>query len=233
MALVQLSDVVKEYQIEQRALRVLRGVTMEVHQGEIVAITGSSGAGKSTLMHIIGGLDVATSGSVKVDGTALETMTSAQMADFRNKTVGFVFQFHHLLPEFTAEENVAMPLMIRGTRPRPAIDAARHYLTLVGLFERMHHKPAELSGGEQQRVAVARALVHEPKLVLADEPSGNLDSETGERLHALLWDLSRREGRTFVIVTHDPSLAHRADRILRMHDGVIVSTESEEHQPAI
>lgn len=232
MSLVELVDVVKEYRIEQRALRVLRGVTMEVGQGEIVAITGSSGAGKSTLMHIVGGLDTVTSGTVRVDGTSLDSMNPAQMADFRNKTVGFVFQFHHLLPEFTAEENVAMPLMIRGVRARGAIDAARRYLKLVGLAERMHHKPGELSGGEQQRVAVARALVHEPKLVLADEPSGNLDSETGQRLHELLWELSRTDGRTFIIVTHDPSLAHRADRILRMQDGVIVPGESGTAVPA-
>jgi lipoprotein-releasing system ATP-binding protein len=220
--IVRLREVTKDYELEGKALRVLRGVTVEVRAGEIVAIVGRSGAGKSTLLHIIGGLDRATSGEVEIDGRRLDDVSTAALADFRNRSVGFVFQFHHLLPEFTAVENVAMPLMIRGVGRRDALAEARRYLELVGVAERAEHKPAELSGGEQQRVAVARALVPQPRLILADEPSGNLDSETGERLHTLLWEISRREGQTFIIVTHNAALAERADRILHMRDGVLV-----------
>ncbi|HVK39849.1 MAG TPA: ABC transporter ATP-binding protein [Candidatus Kapabacteria bacterium] len=220
--IVRLREVTKDYELEGKALRVLRGVTVEVRAGEIVAIVGRSGAGKSTLLHIIGGLDRATSGEVQIDGRRLDDVSTAALADFRNRSVGFVFQFHHLLPEFTAVENVAMPLMIRGVGRRDALAEARRYLELVGVAERAEHKPAELSGGEQQRVAVARALVPQPRLILADEPSGNLDSETGERLHSLLWEISRREGQTFIIVTHNAALAERADRILHMRDGVLV-----------
>lgn len=220
-SIVSLRNVVKDYQVEKKPLRVLRGISLDVGEGEIVAITGSSGAGKSTLLHIIGGLDVATSGDVEVGDEKLVNLNAAQLADFRNRTIGFVFQFHHLLPEFTAAENVAMPLLIRGVAMRDAMAEARDYLELVGIADRGHHKPSELSGGEQQRVAVARALVPKPRIVLADEPSGNLDSENGEKLHALLWDISRREGRTFIIVTHNHDLAMHADRVLEMRDGVI------------
>lgn len=220
-SIVSLRNVVKDYQVEKKPLRVLRGISLDVGEGEIVAITGSSGAGKSTLLHIIGGLDVATSGDVEVGDEKLVNLNAAQLADFRNRTIGFVFQFHHLLPEFTAAENVAMPLLIRGVAMRDAMAEARDYLELVGIADRGHHKPSELSGGEQQRVAVARALVPKPRIVLADEPSGNLDSENGEKLHALLWDISRREGRTFIIVTHNHDLAMHADRVLAMRDGVI------------
>jgi lipoprotein-releasing system ATP-binding protein len=219
---VRLRDVTKAYQLEGKPLQVLRGITLDVAAGQIVAITGSSGAGKSTLLHIVGALDKASSGDVEVVGERLGEMKSAELADFRNGNIGFVFQFHHLLPEFTAAENVAMPLLIRGVGMRQALRQADEYLALVGLAERAAHKPAELSGGEQQRVAVARALIPQPKLVLADEPSGNLDSENGERLHTLLWEISRRERRTFIIVTHNADLASRADRVLHMRDGVLI-----------
>jgi lipoprotein-releasing system ATP-binding protein len=220
--IVRLRDVTKDYELEGKPLRVLRGVSADVHPGEIVAIVGRSGAGKSTLLHIIGGLDRASSGTVEIAGRRLDGITTAALADFRNRSVGFVFQFHHLLPEFTAVENVAMPLMIRGTPRKAAMAEARRFLEMVDVAERAEHKPAELSGGEQQRVAVARALVPQPRLILADEPSGNLDSETGERLHSLLWDISRREGQSFIVVTHNAALAARADRILHMRDGVLV-----------
>jgi lipoprotein-releasing system ATP-binding protein len=220
--IVRLRDVTKDYELEGKPLRVLRGVSADVHPGEIVAIVGRSGAGKSTLLHIIGGLDRASSGTVEIAGRRLDGISTAALADFRNRSVGFVFQFHHLLPEFTAVENVAMPLMIRGTPRKAAMAEARRFLEMVDVAERAEHKPAELSGGEQQRVAVARALVPQPRLILADEPSGNLDSETGERLHSLLWDISRREGQSFIVVTHNAALAARADRILHMRDGVLV-----------
>ncbi|MBL7987387.1 MAG: ABC transporter ATP-binding protein [Chlorobi bacterium] len=219
---VRLREVTKEYQIEGKSLAVLRGVTLDIEPGQVVAIVGRSGAGKSTLLHIIGGLDTATSGEVEIVGRRLQGMNPKELADFRNRNVGFVFQFHHLLPEFTALENVAMPLMIRGVPMRDALAQAGEYLGLVDLQERADHKPSELSGGEQQRVAVARALIPQPQLVLADEPSGNLDSETGERLHSLLWAISRRDRRTFIIVTHNDALAQRADRVLQMQDGVVV-----------
>jgi lipoprotein-releasing system ATP-binding protein len=224
---VRLRDVTKDYIIEGQPLRVLRGVTLDVNAGEIVAIVGRSGAGKSTLLHVVGGLDRVTSGEIEIAGKRLDRMSSAALADFRNHSVGFVFQFHHLLPEFTAIENVAMPLMIRGEKKARALLAAGEYLEMVGVADRAHHKPAELSGGEQQRVAVARALAPRPNLVLADEPSGNLDSETGERLHALLWEISRRDRQTFIIVTHNSSLASRADRELQMQDGLLVNASRE------
>ncbi len=220
--IVRLRDVRKNYELEGKALEVLRGVTLDVYRGEIVAVVGRSGAGKSTLLHIVGGLDRASAGEVEIAGRRIEGMSPSSMADFRNHNVGFVFQFHHLLPEFTAVENAAMPLLIRGVSRDEAMHRAMAYLELVDVADRATHKPTELSGGEQQRVAVARALVPQPQLVLADEPSGNLDSETGERLHALLWDISRREQQTFIIVTHNIALADRADRVLHMRDGILV-----------
>jgi lipoprotein-releasing system ATP-binding protein len=220
--LVRLRNVTKAYQVERKSLPVLRGISLDVDSGQIVAIIGSSGAGKSTLLHIVGALDKATGGEVQVAGKELGRMSPSQLADFRNRNIGFIFQFHHLLPEFTAAENVAMPLLIRGVPMREALARSKKYLELVGLADRSTHKPSELSGGEQQRVAVARALIPEPQLVLADEPSGNLDSENGERLHTLLWEISRSEGRTFVIVTHNADLAGRADRVLHMRDGLLM-----------
>ena len=222
---VRLRDVTKEYHLEGKSLPVLRGVSLEVERGEVIAVVGRSGAGKSTLLHVIGGLDNATGGEVEVAGRRLDRMKAAELAPFRNRHVGFVFQFHHLLPEFTAAENTAMPLLIRGVGLKESLKFAREYLDMVGLADRAEHKPGELSGGEQQRVAVARALIPKPTLVLADEPSGNLDSETGERLHDLLWNLSRSEGRTFIIVTHNRSLAERADRVLTIEDGRMESND--------
>lgn len=219
---VRLRNVTKEYRLEGKSLPVLRGVSLDVKRGEVIAVIGRSGAGKSTLLHVIGGLDTATGGEVEVVGERLDQMNVPQLAPFRNRHVGFVFQFHHLLPEFTAAENTAMPLLIRGVGLKDALKVAGQYLDMVGLADRANHKPGELSGGEQQRVAVARALIPKPTLVLADEPSGNLDSETGERLHDLLWNLSRAEGRTFVIVTHNRGLAERADRVLTIEDGILV-----------
>jgi lipoprotein-releasing system ATP-binding protein len=222
--IVRMRDVTKDYVLEGKPLRVLRGVSLDVERGKIIAIVGSSGAGKSTLLHVIGGLDRATSGQLEIAGKELGRLKPAEMADFRNRNVGFVFQFHHLLPEFTALENVAMPLLIRGVGMRQALREAAEYLELVGLADRAEHKPAELSGGEQQRVAVSRALIPKPQLVLADEPSGNLDSENGARLHGLLLEISRKEQRTFIVVTHNAELAAYADRILHMRDGVLVDS---------
>ena len=218
---VRLRNVTKEYHLEGKSLPVLQGVSLDAGRGEIIAVVGRSGAGKSTLLHVIGGLDIASGGEVEVAGRRLDQMSAAELAPFRNRHVGFVFQFHHLLPEFTAAENTAMPLLIRGVALKEALRFAHEYLDMVGLADRADHKPGELSGGEQQRVAVARALIPKPTLVLADEPSGNLDSETGERLHSLLWNLSRAEGRTFIIVTHNRSLAEQADRVLTIEDGVL------------
>ena len=222
--IVRLRNVTKDYHLEGKSLPVLRGVSLDVERGEIIAVVGRSGAGKSTLLHVIGGLDSATDGEVEIAGRRLDRMKSAELAPFRNQNVGFVFQFHHLLPEFTAAENTAMPLLIRGVGLKNALKSAREHLDLVGLADRADHKPGELSGGEQQRVAVARALIPKPALVLADEPSGNLDSETGERLHDLLWNLSRAEDRTFIIVTHNRALANNADRTLTIEDGILIET---------
>ncbi len=222
--LVRLRNVIKGYELEGKPLPVLRGVSLDVAEGEVLAVVGLSGAGKSTLLHIMGGLDSATEGEVEIAGERLDQLKPAALAAFRNRSVGFVFQFHHLLPEFTAAENVAMPLLIRGVRMKEALKQAGQYLDMVGLTDRLEHKPGELSGGEQQRVAVARALAPKPRLVLADEPTGNLDSETGERLHDLLWNISRAEGRTFVIVTHNRGLAERADRVLTIQDGKLEAT---------
>lgn len=203
-------------------LQVLRGVDIEIRQGEFVVIVGPSGSGKSTLLHILGGLDSPTDGAVMLDGEDIFKFSEDELAEFRNKKLGFVFQFHHLLPEFTALENVCMPALIQGKKMDESKVSATKFLKNVGLEGRMLHKPNELSGGEQQRVAVARALMNHPQLILADEPSGNLDKENGLRLHELLADLSEKEGHTFVVATHNPDLAKRADRILKMVDGRLV-----------
>lgn len=202
-------------------LVVLRGVSLTVNRGETVAIVGASGAGKSTLLHILGALDRPTSGSVEIEGKDIFLASDEELARFRNEHIGFIFQFHHLLPEFTALENVAMPALIAGKRFPEARERALQLLTDIGLADRVDQRPTELSGGEQQRVAVARALMNEPRIVLADEPSGNLDSENAENLHRLIRDLSRRKGHTFVVVTHNESLAKQADRVLRIADGII------------
>ena len=204
-----------------RELRVLRGVDLEVARGETVAIMGPSGAGKSTLLHVVGALDQPTGGEVRIAGRAIEGLSDVEIAGLRNELVGFVFQFHHLLRDFSAVENVMFPRVIAGTGRDEAEERAMRILEQVGLGERLHHRPNKLSGGEQQRVAVARALVNEPPVLLADEPSGNLDTETSRRLHDLLFELVEDHGSALVVVTHDRELAERADRVLRLVDGVL------------
>lgn len=203
-------------------LQVLKNVSIEVQKGEVVAIIGSSGAGKSTLLHILGTLDKPDSGTYSIDGENILNKNEKQLAQFRNEKIGFVFQFHHLLPEFTALENVCIPAFIKGISTPKAEKRAKELLDFLGLQGRYQHKPSELSGGEQQRVAVARALMNEPTIVMADEPSGNLDSVNSEQLHQLFFDLRDEFQQTFVIVTHNKDLAGMADRTLIMKDGEIV-----------
>lgn len=202
-------------------LEVLRGIDLDVDSGEIVSIVGPSGAGKTTLLQILGTLDCPDSGTVEINGIDLYSLKAAQLARFRNANIGFVFQFHQLLPEFTLEENVALPAMIGGASRSKAMAAASEVINYLGLRDRSHHRPAQLSGGERQRAAVARALVCNPSVVLADEPSGSLDTHNRDELHRLFVDLRRDFGLTFIIVTHDLTLANRADRIIRIADGVI------------
>ncbi len=201
------------------SLAILRGIDFSLQPGEMAAVVGASGAGKSTLLHILGTLDLPTTGQVLIDGVDVTRMSPTELAGFRNRQIGFVFQFHHLLPEFTALENTMMPALIQRVPFAQAERRARAVLNEVGLGERTSHKPGELSGGEQQRVALARALVLEPALLLADEPTGNLDTHTGEQVHELLYDISRARGTTMLIVTHNPQLARRMPRRLHMIDG--------------
>ena len=217
--IIQASDIRKSY----GDLEVLRGVSLTIENREIVAIVGPSGAGKTTLLNILGSLERHDSGKVVVDGTDLSALNEAALARFRNRNIGFVFQFHQLLPEFNVVENVAMPAMIGGESQAKAFEKARKLIDYLGLSERADHKPAELSGGERQRVAVARALVNQPKVVLADEPSGSLDTQNRQSLHQLFFDLRRDFGQTFVIVTHDDSLAALSDRTIHLCDGQITS----------
>ncbi|HLE32134.1 MAG TPA: ABC transporter ATP-binding protein [Bacteroidota bacterium] len=214
---------------KDETLQVLKGVDIEIKQGEIVVIIGPSGSGKSTLLHILGGLDRPTSGLVSVGGNNIFTFSEEERATFRNTKLGFVFQFHHLLPEFTALENVAMPGLVKGESLKSARPRAELLLTEVGLAERLDHKPSELSGGEQQRVAVARALMNDPLLVLADEPSGNLDEENGLKLHRLLVDLAKKRGLTFLIATHNPDLTRRGDRVMKLGDGKLGPSRAGAH----
>lgn len=221
-AMITINDLYKSFKIGERDLTVLKGINLEIRRGELLAIMGASGAGKSTLLHIVGLLDRPTQGTVSFEGQNLFQLPEATQAEFRNKRIGFVFQFHHLLPEFTALENACMPALIQRRSPADVEADATALLHEVGLGERLHHKPGELSGGEQQRVAVARALMQRPDLVLADEPTGNLDTHTGEALFALMRDLNKSRGTTFVIVTHNEKLSAQADRIVYMQDGQIV-----------
>jgi lipoprotein-releasing system ATP-binding protein len=220
--MITISDLYKAFKIGERDINVLKGINLEIRRGELVAIMGASGAGKSTLLHIIGMLDRPTRGTISFEEQDLFQLSEAAQAEFRNKRIGFVFQFHHLLPEFTALENACMPALIQR-RPQREVEAdAISLLNEVGLGDRLHHKPGELSGGEQQRVAVARALMQRPDLVLADEPTGNLDTHTGEALFGLMRDLNKSRGTTFVIVTHNDKLSAQSDRIVYMQDGQIV-----------
>ncbi len=203
-------------------LHVLKGVNLNVEKGEVVSIVGKSGAGKSTLLHILGTLDNSDSGQLIINDTDVSVMKPKELAQFRNQQIGFVFQFHHLLPEFTAVENVCIPAFIQNAPEKEAEARAKELLTYLGLGERLTHKPNELSGGEQQRVAVARALMNKPAIVFADEPSGNLDSKSSEELHQLLFQLRDDFQQTFVIVTHNNALAEMSDRTLVMEDGLIV-----------
>ena len=203
-------------------VEVLRGVSLGIDRGEVVSIVGASGAGKSTLLQIVGTLMRPDSGSIVIDGMRPHEMNDRRLSAFRNRNIGFVFQFHHLLPEFDARENVMIPALIGGMSKRDADRRARELLSTVGLADRMTHKPSALSGGEQQRVAIARALVNSPAVVLADEPSGNLDSATRDDIHSLFFSLRERFGQTFVIVTHDETLASTADRKIVMSDGKII-----------
>ena len=203
-------------------LEVLKGIDFQAQKGEIVAVTGASGAGKTTLLEILGTLSSPDSGSLVIDGTDVLRLGSRELASFRGQRIGFVFQFHHLLPEFTSEENVMIPALIAGKSASEARATARELLDTVGLAGRMNHKPSELSGGEQQRVAIARALVNSPAVLFADEPTGNLDSVTREEIHSLFFDLRKKLGQTIIIVTHDSSLAALCDRALTMKDGRFV-----------
>ena len=220
--MIKITDLHKHFQMGAYELPVLKGINLQIERGELIAIVGASGAGKSTLLHIIGTLDKPSSGTVTFDGQDLFQLTETEQANFRNKHIGFVFQFHHLLPEFSALENASMPALVQGRDQATVESDARTLLTEVGLGSRLHHKPGELSGGEQQRVAMARALMQQPPLVLADEPTGNLDTHTGDVLFGLIRELNRNRGITFIIVTHNDKLSAQSDRIIHMQDGVIV-----------
>lgn len=215
--MIQIENLTKSF----GDLQVLKGVNLTIERGEVISIVGSSGAGKTTLLQLIGTLDKPTGGTIRFDGEDLGRLNSKRLAAFRNKHIGFVFQFHQLLPEFTALENIIIPALVAGRKRSEAEAEAMQLLQVMGLEERAHHKPAEMSGGENQRVAVARALINHPDVVLADEPSGSLDSKNKEELHRLFFDLRDRYGQTFVIVTHDEALASYTDRTLHMVDGVI------------
>lgn len=215
--MIDIKDITKNF----GTLQVLRGVNLHIDKGEVISIVGPSGAGKTTLLQLIGTLDRPTSGSISFNGEELANMSDKQLATFRNKHIGFVFQFHQLLPEFTALENIIIPALIAGRNRNEAEKEAMELLGVMGLKERAGHKPSEMSGGENQRVAVARALINRPSLILADEPSGSLDSKNKGELHKLFFELRDRYGQTFLIVTHDEELARTTDRTIRMVDGVV------------
>lgn len=216
--MITISNITKSF----GSLQVLKGLDLVINKGEVVSIVGPSGAGKTTLLQIIGTLDKPDSGSVVINGEDVSALSSKKLADFRNQHIGFVFQFHQLLPEFTALENVMIPALIAGKSKKAAKEKAESLLEFLGLSERASHKPSQLSGGEKQRVAVARALVNDPAVILADEPSGSLDSKNKAELHQLFFDLRDRLGQTFVIVTHDEELAKITDRTIHMRDGMII-----------
>lgn len=220
--IIKTQGLTKEYQVSKtETLQVLKGIDTEIYEGEVVTIVGPSGAGKSTLLHIIGTLDKPTDGSVIFDGEDVFKLSSNELAKFRNTRIGFVFQFHHLLPEFSAVENVCLAAMIAGKSLKAAEPKAKEILNEVGLGLRLEHKPSELSGGEAQRVAIARALINSPKVILADEPTGNLDSKNSDEVMNLIFDLRKKYNQTFVIVTHNEKFAEKTDRTLKMADGFL------------
>lgn len=221
--LIYTENLKKRYMRDGKVVDVLRGIDIAIEEGEMVCVVGASGAGKSTLLRLLGTLDVPTEGTIICRGRDITRMTSRELSTFRNQEIGFVFQFHHLLPEFSAIENVMMPGLVRGVAKNKLEGPAKELLEEVGLGDRMTHRPGELSGGEQQRVALARAVVMNPTLVLADEPTGNLDSQTSEAIHRLLFSLNERRGTTFLIVTHSRDLAARMPRVVEMRDGLIHS----------
>ncbi len=219
--LLQVQDLHKSYWSGGERLEVLSGLSLEVAQGEMIGIVGVSGSGKSTLLHLLGGMDFPDQGSIRIFDQEISALSPTALSAFRNQTIGFVFQFHHLLPEFTALENVMMPLLLRGTSPAEATSAAMALLEEVGLDQRSHHRPGELSGGEQQRVALARALVGKPMLLLADEPTGNLDAQTGRAIGELLLKLHHTHNLTSIIVTHNQKLAQICSRVYRLENGML------------
>jgi lipoprotein-releasing system ATP-binding protein len=220
------SHLAKSYTDANSTLHVLRDIDLTIRQGEQVAIMGASGSGKSTLLHLLGGLDTATGGQIRIDGTSIERLNAVQLGRLRNRALGFIYQFHHLLPEFTALENVAMPLLVRGDTPAKAAGDARRILDRVGLSGRLTHKPGEMSGGERQRAAVARALVTRPVCVLADEPTGNLDRKNADQVYDLMLELNREFATSYLVVTHDPQIAERMDRIMVLNDGYIAEQDA-------
>ncbi len=219
--LVNVKELCKKYMMGKKEISVLKGIELSIAEGEIVAVMGKSGAGKSTLLNLIGTLDRPDSGIIEFKNENIIRFGDKKLAEFRNRNIGFVFQFHYLLPEFTSLENVMLPGLIKGDCRADVLKRAEELLDIVGLGERKTHKSAELSGGEQQRVAFARALVNKPALILADEPSGNLDNISSEKLHEMMWELSKKNRTAFIVATHDRNLAEKADRIVNIVDGVI------------
>jgi len=229
--IVVATNVQKSFRHMGRTLEVLRGVDLEIRDGEVLAVVGPSGAGKSTLLHCIGTLDIPTKGSIRLAGEEITQLPGSRLADLRNRTIGFVFQFHHLLPEYNALENVMMPGLVQGRPKRELETRARSLLEEVGLNDRTLHRPGELSGGEQQRVALARALLLEPKLLLADEPTGNLDTATSAQIHDLFFGINKQRGTTIVVVTHNPALAASMPRVVTLRDGRVEKDERREEHP--
>jgi lipoprotein-releasing system ATP-binding protein len=225
MPFLEVRQVFKSYFLHGKRIDVLRNVSLDIEKGELVSLVGASGAGKSTFLHVLGTLDAPAAGTLKVNGTSIFDLNDAELAEFRNRTIGFVFQSHYLLPEFSALENVAMPALIRREDRKVALAKARELLERVGLAARVEHKPGELSGGEAQRVALARALVLQPSLLFADEPTGNLDPATGEGIHQLLREVNRDLGVTAVVVTHNEALARSMPRRLRLHGGQVFAAD--------